>query len=217
MPLPAHLEQAIAMAGQRREPRRTLRLEALGARSSGDAADVLVHNVSATGLLLETQADLVAGEQIEIYLPHSGPATARVIWHSGDLFGCRFDDPVSTATLSAAQLRSAVVDEPEEPVTNGESFASRLQRLRKASKLSMADVAARLGVSKPTVWAWEQGRAKPVDDRIEALAEALGVGPEELVAGRDARAIDHVLARVRDDVARAYGVRADQVHIQIEL
>jgi transcriptional regulator with XRE-family HTH domain len=217
MPLPAHFEAVLAASGKRREPRRTLRLEAVGARETGDAAEVLVHNVSATGLLLETHAELAVGEAIEIDLPHSGATSARVIWHSGDLFGCRFDESVSAATLSAAQLQSAVVDEPEMLVISGESFATRLQRLRKASGLSMADIAARLGVSKPTVWAWEQGRAKPVDERIAALAEALGVGPEELVAGRDVTAIDHVLARVREDVARAYGVRAEQVRIQIEL
>jgi len=217
MPLSGHLETQSASGATPREPRRTIRLDALGATLSGDDTEVVVHNLSATGLLIETLAGLGVGERFAIDLPHSGATEASVIWHSGDLYGCRFVDPVSAATLSAAQLRSAVVDEASEDLEPAESLGARLNRLRKEQGLSMADLANRLGVSKPTVWAWEQGRSRPVDSRIAALAEALGAEEQDLLTGRDSGAIDEVLARTREEIARAYGVRSEQVKIHIEI
>ena len=52
-------------------------------------------------------------DRIEIELPHAGGITAVVIWASGRLFGCQFEGPVSPATLSAVELKSAVAPPPE--------------------------------------------------------------------------------------------------------
>jgi transcriptional regulator with XRE-family HTH domain len=72
-------------------------------------------------------------------------------------------------------------------------------------------------VSKPTVWAWEHGKAKPVADRLDALAAALGVPAEDLATGRDSGGLSDLLARSRSEVARAFGVGADKVRIMLEL
>src|SRR6218665_1285316 len=103
MAITAHLEELLHPA---REHRHELRLEARTADASGIVANVLIHNISATGLLLEARAGLTAGEKIGIDLPHAGETTAKVVWASGTLFGCEFAEPISAATLSAAQLRS---------------------------------------------------------------------------------------------------------------
>ena len=162
MVIHAHLEDSTEPAGRSREPRRTLLLETQGVTTLGDAAHVLIHNVSATGLLLETEVPLKAGQKLTIDLPQAGATLATVMWQSGRLFGCQFEASITTAVLSAAQLRGATGREieiaPRHHGSADEGLGLRLQRLRKALGISQGRLAEQLGVSKPTVWAWEQAR-----------------------------------------------------------
>jgi DNA-binding transcriptional regulator YiaG len=221
MAIAAHLENLADIAGKARHPRRALRLETHGYAASSGATSVLVHNVSATGLLLESPVALDAGERIDIDLPHAGALPAKVVWTSGQLYGCQFDIPLSAATLSAAQLRSAVERDlgitPRVETLDDEPFGARLQRLRKERKLTLADIAARLGVSKPTVWAWEQGKARPIDSRMDTLAEALGVRRAELMPGELGSSLRELIGRSREQIASAVGVAPDKVRIMIDL
>jgi transcriptional regulator with XRE-family HTH domain len=219
MPIAAHFEQAAGTAGQARDPRRTLRLDALGATDAGTAS-VLIHNISSTGLLLECQAPLAIAERIEIDLPRIGATWAQVVWNSGNLSGCQFDTPVSAAALSAAQLRSVTLTEPEVPAApppEQETFGARLHRLRAERGLTLSHIATHLGVSKPTVWAWEQGKARPVESRIDALAEAIGVTRADLMPGTIGPIAGDLITRSREQIARAVGTTPDKVRIMIEL
>lgn len=221
MVIAAHFEDVAKPGGAQREPRRRLFLETKGALASGHATDVLVHNVSATGLLLESTKALSLDEVIEIDLPHAGSAQARVVWASGSLFGCQFTAPISPAALSAALLRSIAPPELHfaDVGDSGprESFGARLQRLRKRRGLSMDWVATQLGVSKPTVWAWEQGKAHPVERRLDAIAEVLGVDREELIPNAVYPALAELMARSREQIATALGIAPDKIRIMIEL
>jgi transcriptional regulator with XRE-family HTH domain len=230
MAIAAHMDEAPSpeptSTDQPRDRRRVLHLDAEGALSSGARTNVRVHNVSTTGLLLETAIRLAVGERIEIDLPHAAATWARVIWTSDDLSGCQFEQPITDAALSAAQLRAT----PGQPLdlapklpaqaaeaVPGESFGSRLQRLRKDRGLTLAQVAERLGVSKPTVWAWEQGKAKPVESRIEALAAVYGVHPSDLVQSRISPALFELIARSKEQIAEAVGTTIDKIRIMIDL
>lgn len=218
MPIPGHFETVPAGPGRPRESRRRLQLEAEGALASGHAARVMIHNVSASGLLIETPVPLAEGERIDIVLPQLGPTPARVVWNSGALFGCRFDQPLPQAGLSALQLR-AETEAPPPPATTsaGETLPVRIARLRKQQGLTLDALASLVGVSKPTVWAWEQGKARPTQDRLAALAAQLGVVEEELVTGRRGDALNDALAAARRLVAEAYGVDPGRVRVLIEL
>jgi len=207
--------------GSLRAQRRVLRLETEGALASGDATKVMIHNVSATGLLLECDISLDIDETIEVELPEAGATVARIVWSSGRLHGCEFAAPVSQATLSAAQLRSAVaegigLEAAAAPQTN-ESFGARLQRLRRQQGLSMDRLASILGVSKPTVWAWEQGKARPLAGRIEKLAEALGVSAGDLNTGEDISGVSELVARTREQLAATLNINPAKIRIMIEL
>lgn len=191
--------------------RRTLRL-GVSARLGGDGAlSATVRNLSQSGLLIETAVELAEGETIVVALPEAGETVARVVWSDAPLFGCRFDTAIPAAAVSAALLRS----DPVEPELHGEEFGERIHRLRTERGLSLADIADRLGVSKPTVWAWEHGKSRPVERRLPDLAAALGVTPGGLEPA--ASGPPEVLERSRRRIADAYGVDPASVRIMIEL
>lgn len=216
MLIAAHFQKSEATSTAR-APRRLLSLEAEGALTSGDTAAVTIHNVSATGLLIETATDLAEDEAIEIDLPQAGLRTARVVWNNDGFFGCRFEAPLSPATLSALELRSATPAPQQPTVEPGDALPILLLRLRKAKGLTLAAIAEGLGVSKPTVWAWEQGRSKPTADRIAPLAAMLGIEPERLAGEGDRSRLHAALAAARAQVAEAFGVTSDRVRIMIDL
>jgi transcriptional regulator with XRE-family HTH domain len=225
MVIAAHFDDSPGEAGHARAPRRMLRLEAKGLTAAGDQATVLVHNISADGLLLESEVSLEPGERIDITLPHAGTTSARVMWTSGSFFGCQFDAPISMAAISAAQLRSEVPGElasgadtsARQTALAGQSFGNRLQRLRKERGLTLAQLAAQLGVSKPTVWAWEQGKARPIEGRMEALAQALDVPAWEMLMGRSTPVLPDLITRAKEQIAGALGVPLDKVRIVVDL
>jgi len=101
MPIPARLQTTESRADRRSSTRHQL---CLGSDIRGEA--VTIHDLSATGMLIETAADLHPFDALEIELPEAGTTTALVVWHSGRYFGCEFKEPVFQAAVSAARLRS---------------------------------------------------------------------------------------------------------------
>lgn len=223
MPIAAHFEPTPASVSHDDDPRRdvrhVLRLEALGAIAGGEQTRVTVHNISASGLLIETAATLEIGETIVLELPEAGERIATVSWASEAYYGCQLDRPLSAGELGAAQLRGVAAPDPRPPLTKvDEAFGHRLQRLRKLRGLTLAQIAEQLGVSKPTVWAWEQGRSRPVGNRIDPLADVLGVSRAELHPDADFKTPLHeLLARVRSEIAAVSGASPDKIRIMIEL
>lgn len=219
MAIPAYIEKTPQSRGELRSARRTLRLQLQGAKATGGEVAVLVHNISATGLLIESDVALDLGDRIEIGLPHAGTTWAKVIWTSTRIYGCQFDTPISAATLSAAQLRSVVGPDsgtlPDLP--RAESFGVRLQRLRTAKGLTQSQVAKQLSVSEPSISAWEQDKARPKAGRMEALAVLLGVDISELLGIDEAESLGDVIARAKEQIARAADVSPDNVKIIIEI
>lgn len=214
-------------ADRRFDTRRKLSLLARGAQHGGAGIDVQIHNISGTGLLFESDIKLAAGDRIEIELPHAGDITAKVIWASGRLFGCQFEGPVSPATLSAVELKSAVdaaplpdeaplpEEEPADPLAD-EAFGARLQRLRIDAGLNQADVAKRMGVSAPSISSWENGRARPKQGRMAKLAAILGVETSALLDDSPDEEVQDLIDRCREQIAEAVGLSTDRVRIFVE-
>lgn len=213
--------------GERAE-RRELLLETSG-ELGGVPANVTVHNISETGLLIETTQDLAVGEGLRITLPEAGVVEAEVVWASGTLRGCRFTAQIGRAVLSAAQLRSVVAPAARAaPATvgavttaTGATLGQRIAAARQVRRMSLAQVAEALAVSRPTVWAWEHDRARPAGARMTALAAVLGIEPEELAGTVGASPSASELARLVDSsrqrIAAAAGTRPERVRILIEL
>jgi hypothetical protein len=96
------------VAGERRLAiRRRLRL-GVSASSSGNVAMALILNISETGLLIETVAELAVGETLQVEIPEASATTARVIWTDGFFAGCEFINPVPVSAVSASQLMSPI-------------------------------------------------------------------------------------------------------------
>jgi PilZ domain len=93
-------------AENRYKVRRALRL---GSVLGGSGDEVIIHNLSATGFLVETSADLTSGETLEVDLPEGGLVPASVVWRRDRFYGCEFATSVPAAVVSAAALRSDVI------------------------------------------------------------------------------------------------------------
>lgn len=229
MPIRAHLDPRSASDSQRTSARRALRLETSGFVAGSGDANVTIHNISAAGLLIETQLDLAEGDELAIDLPEAGAVSASVVWRSEHLYGCAFDEAISPAALAAAQLQGFAPGVPSQPPARpahpasmtrspAEGLGTRLNRLRREAGLTLADIAATLGVSKPTVWAWEKGKARPLPERLDAIAAALGVDPDLLAPGPAVpHELDAVIADCRLRIAEACGTAPEAVRIMIEL
>jgi len=102
----AHFEDNDRRQERRGSRRRTLNLHVPGGPHAAGGRIVIIHDLSTTGLLLETNAALGLGSPLAIELPHAGRCSATVVWNSGKLFGCQFDTPISKAAVSAALLKS---------------------------------------------------------------------------------------------------------------
>lgn len=227
MPPWAQLEYSESVQENRRNARRELRLHTQGALAAGGpergTGNVIIHNGSTSGLLIETALPLALGEDLVVNFPEAGDVATKVVWSSGKLFGCRFEREISQAALSAAQLRSDTLmpqggaTGPVNRAASPVGLGKRIEQLRKARGLTLADVAAALGVSKPTVWAWEKGKARPLGERLPGLAEVLRVDPSELAGTEALAGLTDILADARKSIASACGVELHKVRIMLDL
>lgn len=230
MAIKAHLGSPATGDSQRTAPRRSLRLEASGLAPDGEAANVTIHNISAAGLLIETGLELTQGEPLALELPEAGVVTAVIVWRSERLYGCAFERALGPAALAAVQLQGLAPEAASDPtavptpaptIANAqasEPLGSRLNRLRREAGLTLSDVAAVLGVSKPTVWAWEKGKARPLPERLDAIAAALGIAPDALAEARASPGTaSAVIEDCRNRIADACGTTPKSVRIMVEL
>ncbi len=77
-------------------------LLSLGTPAGPCGSSVIVRDLSLTGLLVETSAELATGDLFDVELPHVGRTRATVVWRDGRLLGCQFEQPIPQAAVSAA-------------------------------------------------------------------------------------------------------------------
>lgn len=106
MSLHAQLDVEPETGERRAARRRKLRLHTEGVSASSSQTEVIIHDLSEDGLLVESPIALSEGELLEVVIPEAGTVQAEVAWSSERFFGCRFNRPISTGAVSAALLRS---------------------------------------------------------------------------------------------------------------
>lgn len=223
MTVKALIKTSAASPTGRSNERRAVRLEAVSFLADGSEANCEIHNISTTGLLMETDVNLDTGEYLQVKLPETGEVDARIVWRSNNFYGCEFENCITAASISAAQLQSAPLQSEHRaglhmpPRGLGGPLGVQLSMLRKQAGLTLSDVAEALGVSKPTVWAWEKGKARPLPDRFDAIARLFGVDVAELARSRSPSEPCSVVAQCRLEIANACGTSPSSVRILIEL
>jgi transcriptional regulator with XRE-family HTH domain len=223
MAMKAYLEEDTRPVARSRAPRRQLRLPIAGSRATGAEIETLVHNISTTGLLVESTLPMSIGEAFDVHLPHAGSISAKVVWRSGDLLGCQFESPVSEATLSAAQLRSSGESDLPDAAADtdaeytAETFGACLRRLRSDKRMTPLQLAKKLGVGQATILAWEKDKSRPKEARLNALAKILGVEPSVLHRPNRIVMLQYIVDKARNAIAAAVGTHPDQVRIHIDV
>ena len=109
MTISARLQHAPA-DDRRSLPRRRL---LLGSTLEATGEAVSIHDLSSTGMLIETAADLAPFDALAVNLPEIGIVPAIIVWNSGRFFGCEFNEYLSQGTISAALLRSRPANSAE--------------------------------------------------------------------------------------------------------
>jgi len=104
-PLQAEISQDLLSQDSRGAVRRTLRLVVLTSVTQSGWSTASIHDLSESGLKIETAARLAVEEVIVVDLPIIGTVEARVVWKRGSAFGCEFLSPISKAAVSAALLQ----------------------------------------------------------------------------------------------------------------
>lgn len=224
---------------RRGDARWRIRLEVTGSLEN-EQANVVIHDISSAGMLIETSCELTVGQSIAVTLPQAETVAAQIVWRSAPLFGCRFDHPLPQASLSAVRLRSpqpqtpVAIPAPVEkaaPARTVEPLSERLRRLRRERGITRTALSDRTGISKTTIWAWETGKTTPRHTNILTLAKVFGLTDQQLLMGEEIAPMQqrqHPLAesamrnlastvdQAKDSIARAAGVERSKVQIRID-
>ena len=220
MTLRALLEPHGKRADKRSAARKTLRLTVSHRRAGRQAGMVLVHDLSAEGLLIESTTAFAVGETLAVDLPRSGMHEAAVVWSSRNFYGCRFVEPLAAGAMSAALLKAFPEGgtELQSSFSPATALSERLAALRRARGWSMEQFADRLGVSRQSVWYWESGQRQPKRAMLTRIAKQFAVSEGELLQGPPARGSASVdLQPWKNQIADRFGIAPEKVRILIEL
>ena len=86
-----------------------LLLSVAGQADDVSAFPVTLHNLSTTGLLIETLTPLSAGTTITLALSEHEDVAATIVWSDGAFHGAGFENPLGRGALTAITARSKVV------------------------------------------------------------------------------------------------------------
>ena len=89
--------------------------------------------ISTTGMRIDSDLPLIAGDWVEIELSNGASATARVVWSHDGSHGCEFDEPINVDAITEARLKNASMNSGHsniqqiEPVGQRWAWKSRMR------------------------------------------------------------------------------------------
>jgi transcriptional regulator with XRE-family HTH domain len=86
-------------------------------------------------------------------------------------------------------------------IPDNDTMGGRMLRAREAAGLSISELAARLGVRKSTVQAWENDRSQPRANKLQMLAGLLNVSLSWLLQGLGSGPSDEGHAELLESMA----------------
>ena len=215
-------------AQSRSSPRYPLQLPISIFSGEGPKLPGSILNLSREGCLLSTLEFLLPGQSVNMQLAprDDHPVEASVAWSNDTLYGCTFVTPLSEAHLS--DILHVNSDSPIE-VTSSESVLAMLPEAllaaRRASGYTTTELARHLGVSRPTLWAWESGRATPSPENQQSVLDFLRRSQFLALETRESTVapdngintlFQETIAASRRDLAHKLGLEEEQIRISIK-
>lgn len=119
MALRARLIRQTEDLERRGAERHPMRMQVL-ASARDETSNAMLHDLSRTGMRLETSVPLAPGDEFSVELTADQSVVARVVWREGNVSGCEFLQPLSETAVMETLLRSPFV-EPSRPEPTGPS------------------------------------------------------------------------------------------------
>jgi hypothetical protein len=119
----------------------------------GDPVDVVVLDLSRSGVRIMTDARLSVGQEISIGLAGAGVTRAFVTWARNGEYGCAFERPIAPEDEAAAFSRAPVkklgraVAEPDNPDNDAEDYLQELYRRHRVWALPLDAVLMMLAMA----------------------------------------------------------------------
>lgn len=107
LPQTAFISAPLDPADRRGAARRVIRIGLDIAETPG-SQPLMIIDLSRTGMLLRTDADLRVGEKIRVQLPEAGTVHAEIVRRSGNELGAKFNVPIRKSAVSAVVLASPI-------------------------------------------------------------------------------------------------------------
>lgn len=188
---------------------------------------VKVHLATPSGLIIEADRPATAHDHLEVAFSADVRVAARVLWTSGNLFGCEFENAIPATQASASRHDGELPPEnfrrrrTDAALANsaGETLGTRMRNLRSQRGMTQDDVAVSLSVSVASVSHWEADRSFPKRGRLADLARLFAVPAADLASFYvDVKIVEEFdkLASVRMEIATILGVEAAQIRIMVE-
>ena len=93
---------------ERSATRFRLLLQASAETPDAGVTDIVIHDLSATGFLIECLEPLGTGTELTLELPGVQPVTGDVVWSSGNFYGGEFRSVLGMSALAEARSSSPV-------------------------------------------------------------------------------------------------------------
>lgn len=189
------------------------------------ASPVVVRKIGPGGMTVTAEEALPIGGELAIDLPGGQHLLAQIAWIDGQTHGCVFETPLDSQAIDALPGEAAA--EPGTNVEPAETFGARLRRERLSRSLSQVDLAKMLGVSKVTVWNWENDNVRPRERALERLSTLLAMPVQALLFGEVGAAasikpcqgreggIRELITACKEAIASTAGIRPEDVEINL--
>lgn len=103
LPKAAQISSRVPSTDRRSAKRRVITIGFDVGETQGKGRLVLL-NLSQTGMLFQTSAELAVGEEVGIVIPEAGEVTAMFLRRTGDQYGAIFHSPIPHSAVSAVLL-----------------------------------------------------------------------------------------------------------------
>jgi hypothetical protein len=109
-----------------------LLLHASAELGGSSLVDIVIHDLSSTGFLIECPDALGAHAEVTLELPGAGSVVGDVVWASGNFYGGEFRTRLDRAALDAARTSSTVIWPEFTPKSAADRIAETSETLRLA-------------------------------------------------------------------------------------